>query len=166
MIPRMITARTSLSAANCPPATRARPGITARMPRALDTVLAGHDAFNLNDLSAVMDLMTPDVEWGATGAFPGLERRYDGPEALQQWADDVRAEWSEFEVSLDEVLHEGEDLVVIVERLRGRGRGSGAEVEMRVFAAYWVEDGRIRRRASFMEREEALRAAGLSGAGG
>jgi hypothetical protein len=32
---------------------------------------------------------------------------------------------------------------------------------MRVFSAYWFENGKIRRRAAFTERREALEAAGL-----
>jgi ketosteroid isomerase-like protein len=51
-------------------------------------------------------------------------------------------------------------VVVVTELLRGRGRESGAEVEMRVFSAYWFENGKIRRREAFTEREAALRAAG------
>jgi ketosteroid isomerase-like protein len=64
-------------------------------------------------------------------------------------------------VTLDEVLHDGGEVVVVTERLRGRGRGSGAEVEMRVFSAYWFEGGKIRRREAFTEQKEALAAAGL-----
>jgi hypothetical protein len=71
------------------------------------------------------------MEWGATGAFLGVEGMYRGPEAMQEWMEVIRSAWEQFEVSLDEVLHDGDDLVVVTELLRGRGRGSGAEVEMR-----------------------------------
>ena len=73
----------------------------------------------------------------------------------------IRSAWEEFEEMLDEVLHDGGDVVVVTERLRGRGRGSGAEVEMRIFSAYWFEGRKIRRRDAFTEQEEALEAAGL-----
>ena len=81
---------------------------------------------------------------------------------MQEWMEVIRSEWEEFEVSLDEVLHDGDEMAVVAELLRGRGRGSGVEVEMRVFAAYWFEGGKIRRRAAFTERQGALEAAGLS----
>lgn len=65
-------------------------------------------------------------------------------------------------MSLGDVLHDTDGLVVVVEQLRGRGRASGAEVEMSVFAVYWsTEGGKIRKRAAFTEREAALEAAGL-----
>jgi ketosteroid isomerase-like protein len=78
------------------------------------------------------------------------------------WMDLIRSAWEEFEVTLDEVLYDGDDVVVVTELLRGRGRESGAEVEMRVFSAYWFENGTLRRREAFTERNAALAAAGLS----
>jgi hypothetical protein len=37
----------------------------------------GYEAFNRGDTSMILELAgelaTPDVEWGATGAFPGVE---------------------------------------------------------------------------------------------
>ena len=85
-----------------------------------------------------------------------------GPEAIREWMDVIRSAWEEIEVSLGEVLHDEGDLLVVTELARGRGRSSGAEVEMRIFAVYRFEDGKIRRRQAFIERTEALEAAGLS----
>jgi ketosteroid isomerase-like protein len=131
----------------------------------LATLRRGYEAFNRGDTSVIREfareVATPDVEWGATGAFPGVDGMYRGPEAIQEWMDVIRSAWEEFEVSLDEVLHDGDDVVVVAERLRGRGRGSGVEVEMRIFSTYWFEEGKLRRRAAFTERKEALEAAGL-----
>jgi ketosteroid isomerase-like protein len=131
----------------------------------LATLRRGYEAFNRGDRAVIVEIAreagTPDMEWGATGDFPGVEGMYRGPEAMQEWMDIIRSAWEEFEVSLDEVLHDGDDVVVVAERLRGRGRESGVEVEMRIFSAYWFEGGKIRRRAAFRERKEALAAAGL-----
>jgi ketosteroid isomerase-like protein len=133
----------------------------------LATLRRGYEAFSRGDRSAVMELAreigTPDVEWGATGVFPGVEGMYRGPEAIQKWMDVIRSAWEKFEVSIDEVLYDEDNVIVVTELLRGRGRESGVEVEMRVFAAYWFEQGRIRKRAAFTERKAALEAAGLSG---
>jgi ketosteroid isomerase-like protein len=131
----------------------------------LSMLRRGYEAFSGGSKSAILEISremaTPDVEWGATGAFPGVEGMYRGPEAIQEWMEIIWSAWKEFEVSMDEVLHEGDDVVVVAELLRGRGRESGVEVEMRVFSAYWFEAGKLRRRAAFTERREALEAAGL-----
>jgi ketosteroid isomerase-like protein len=128
----------------------------------LETLRRGYEAFSRGDMSAVAGLATRDVEWGTTGAFPGIDGLYRGPEVIQQWADAIHSDWGDVEVSLDEVLHDGGDVVVVVERLRGRDRARGDEVEMRIYAAYWFEDGKVRRRAASTSREVALEAAGLS----
>ena len=127
----------------------------------VEVLKRGHEGFNRGDASIPISLSTPDVEWGATGAFPGVERTYRGPQAIREWMDVIRSAWEEFEVSLGEVLHDEGDLLVVTELIRGRGRSSGAEVEMRIFAVYRLEDGKIRRRQAFTERTEALEAAGL-----
>jgi uncharacterized protein len=121
----------------------------------------GYEAFSRGDMPAVADLVTPDVEWGATDAFPGIEGVYRGSDALRRWMDTIRSAWDEFEVTLDEVLHDGANVVVVAERVRGRGRQSGAEVEMHVFSTYWFEGGKVRKRSAFTERKAALEAVGL-----
>jgi len=126
----------------------------------VETLRRGYRAFTRGDMAAITHLVTPDVEWGAT-AFPGIERLYRGHDGMRRWMDDIRSAWAKFEVTLDEVLHDGGDLVVVVERVSGRGRGSDAEVEMCVFSTYWFEEGRLRKRSVFSDRRGALEAAGL-----
>jgi ketosteroid isomerase-like protein len=128
----------------------------------LGTLRRGYEAFNRGDPSEFEQLITPDVEWGATGAFPGVEGVYRGVGALEEWMDVIRSEWEEFGVTLADVLHDEGDLLVVCEQLRGRGRSSHAEVEMRVFAVYRLDHGKVRKRQAFTERQAALKAAGLS----
>ena len=91
--------------------------------------------------------------------FPGLKEVYRGGDAIEEWMETVRLEWEEFEVTLEEVLREQADAVVVVERLWGRGRKSGAEAEMRIFALYrFTADGKIASRQVFMTPEDALAA--------
>ena len=91
----------------------------------LETLRRGYEAFSRGDMSAVAGLATRDVEWGTTGAFAGIDGLYRGPEVIQQWADAIHSDWGDVEVSLDEVLHDGGDVVVVAERLRGRDRARG-----------------------------------------
>jgi ketosteroid isomerase-like protein len=129
-------------------------------PENLELVRRGHAAFTRGDLSPIRRIVAVDVDWGTTGSFPGLEASYRGSDALDAWMDAVRAAWEWFEVTVDDVLRDDGDVLVIRERLRGRGRESGAEVDMRITAVYWFEAGRIARRRVFDTEAEAVEAAG------
>jgi ketosteroid isomerase-like protein len=130
------------------------------MPRQhLDALERGYGAFNHGSLDEAKDTFADDIEWGTTGAWPGMEDTYRGREGVQAWADTVRGEWESFEVSLTEVLRDQENAIAVVELLRGRGRESGAEAEMRVYAVYWFDEvGRLSKRRAFTTAEEALAA--------
>jgi hypothetical protein len=56
-----------------------------------------------------------------------------------------------------------DDLVFGGARLTGRGKGSGVQTEIRGWFVYKVVGGRIARRQVFLDRDEGLEAAGLSG---
>jgi ketosteroid isomerase-like protein len=122
----------------------------------LDKIKIGHEGFNLGDLSEAKKNIADDVEWSTTGIWPGLDGTYRGPEAMDDWMRILQAEWSSFQVSLDEVIQDAGNAIVVAERLSGRGRESGIEVEMQVFSVYWSEGGKIVKRRSFRTREEAL----------
>jgi ketosteroid isomerase-like protein len=124
----------------------------------IELVLIGHEGFNRGDLSEAKANVTDDVEWGTTGSWPGLDKTYHGPDALDAWMKTLHSEWETFGVSLDEVVEDAGDAVILTERLSGRGRESGIEVEMLVFTVYRSEGGKIAARQSFRTREEALAA--------
>jgi ketosteroid isomerase-like protein len=125
----------------------------------VETIREGHEGFNRGDLSWAKTWVADDVEWGTAAQFPGLQSVYRGPDAIEEWMETVRAEWEEFEVSIEEVLREDPDAIIVVERLWGRGRKSGAEAEMRLFALYrFSADGKIVRRQVFPTPEAALAA--------
>jgi hypothetical protein len=46
--------------------------------------------------------------------------------------------------------------------MTARGKASGAETQIRGWFVLWVTGGKITRRQVFLDREEALEAAGLS----
>ena len=122
----------------------------------IDIVRLGHAAFSNGDLTTLKPIVTADVDWGTSGAFPGLEHAYRGPDALDRWMDAVRSAWEWFEVTLDELIRDEGDYLVLKERLRGCGRESGAEVDMTIVAVYWFEDGRVAKRRVFDSAAEAL----------
>jgi ketosteroid isomerase-like protein len=125
----------------------------------LETIREGYASFNRGDTSWAWERVTDDVAWGTTGAFPGLEKVYRGPEGVEEWVRAVREEFEAFQVAMDEVIVERGSTVAIVERIWERGRGSGAEGQMRVYTVYrFNPEGKILERHSFTSRDEALAA--------
>jgi ketosteroid isomerase-like protein len=69
--------------------------------------------------------------------------------------------WDEHRLDVDEVVEEGDDVVVLI-HISGRGRRSGATAEVRFYAQVKVLDGKIAYIYDHENRAAALEAVGLS----
>ncbi len=69
--------------------------------------------------------------------------------------------WDERRLEAEEFIDAGDRVVVLVREFR-RGRGSGVELETDTAVVFEVRDGRVVRIQGYMDRAEALKAAGLS----
>jgi ketosteroid isomerase-like protein len=121
------------------------------------------DVFNRRDAEAFVATLSPDVEWEDAMFWSEPRRIYRGRHACQEWF--VRAvvePWESINVEVEEIIDAGEDRVVAGALLTARGRGSGAETRVHGWTVVWLEGGLISRRRIFLERAEALEAAGLS----
>jgi ketosteroid isomerase-like protein len=108
------------------------------------------------------DAAHPDLVWDTTTFQRGMrpERCVGVDEAnrwLAQWLEDFE-DWS---VEIEE-LHDGGDRVVTIARQRARPRHGGPEVEMHVAQVWTFRDGLVARMEIYADRDEALRAVGLS----
>jgi ketosteroid isomerase-like protein len=55
-----------------------------------------------------------------------------------------------------------DDRVFTENVVTGRGAGSGVPVELRYWSVLWVAEGKLAKRQVFWNRDDALKAAGLS----
>jgi ketosteroid isomerase-like protein len=118
-----------------------------------------YELFNERDLDALLDRAAPDIEWDwsrSIGPDGGVQR---GPAAVGRF---IRAQWEHWdaiEMTPEEIVEAGDDVVVFVHvRLRGR---DGIEVEARGPHVQTWSGGRLVRYRLFQAREEALAAVGL-----
>jgi uncharacterized protein len=126
----------------------------------LKFVLDGYARFNAGEKEAGLWFFTPDAEYHAA--------REDPDSAIHRGIDAVRrhfASWVEAYPDLRiEPLQADEngDMVFLWVHFTGHGGDSGIPVEMELAHVLTVRAGKVARLVEYMDRAEALEAAGLS----
>ncbi|HEX8856819.1 MAG TPA: nuclear transport factor 2 family protein [Thermoleophilaceae bacterium] len=119
------------------------------------------EAFNAQDLDAMLELYAPDAEVvPVRGALEGIV--YRGHEGVRELERESAATWSERRLEDDSVEVRG-DKALMLGRLSMRGRASGALTEQRAAFALHVRDGRIARLATHFDEAAARRELGWDG---
>jgi ketosteroid isomerase-like protein len=136
----------------------------SRLRRALlaRSMARAYDAANRRDFELILTFNDPhDYEYRPSRAFlpPDMDTVYHGADGYRRfwrlWLDafeDIR--WD-----LEEIRDFG-DKVLVRARQSGRGSGSGVVVSESVFQLFTFRRGLVLRQEDFVDREEALRAAG------
>jgi ketosteroid isomerase-like protein len=115
------------------------------------------------DPSRFFDLLDQEVEVDASrvGLLPDHAGLMRGKDAVVDYFRHYWGTWEDYVLEPTDVIDAGDDRVVVVHYERGRGRGSGVPFEQRWASLYTVRAGRIVMFTTFVNREEALEAAGL-----
>jgi ketosteroid isomerase-like protein len=130
----------------------------------LQAVRSMFDALGSGDWTAPFVHVDPEIEMDVTRSpIEGLNRTYRGrEEALGFWAEWLDA-WGEQDFGEPEYINAGDRVFAWVDTHRLLGRGSGAEVGLPPYG--WVitfRDGKAVSAILYMDRTEALEAAGLA----
>jgi ketosteroid isomerase-like protein len=116
----------------------------------------------LNSRAVPDGLLTPDfVMVNAETAV--TDKTYEGPAGVLEWTRDIFDAFDHTaRFQIEEVLADGPDFVVTMNRVAGTGARSGAPLVFRWAAVFWVRDGKLARVVGYLRRREALRAVGLA----
>jgi ketosteroid isomerase-like protein len=121
------------------------------------------DASTRQDVDAFLATISPDVEWEDAMFWSEPMRVYRGRQEVREWFERALVEpWESFQLEIEEVIPAGEDRLVAGGFVVGRGRRSGAEVRVHGWSIFWITNRLITRRSVFLDRAEALQAAGLA----
>lgn len=114
-------------------------------------------AIESEDFAAALRLIDPGVEWLPTegGRYRGLE---GVTEAYAAWIEP----WAEHRLETEEVIEVGDDQVLATIHIVARGRQSGIETDQRFFHLHTLKAGKISRMVEYIDRDEALVAAGAA----
>jgi ketosteroid isomerase-like protein len=122
------------------------------------------EAMVRGDPDSFVACCSPDVDWEEnTAAFFGLRANYRGHEAIREWFQEAVVEnWDAISFEIEENVEAPDGRVLTGGVLTARGKGSGVQTRRRFWFVVWVKNGKITRRQVFLDRKEALEAAGLS----
>ena len=117
------------------------------------------DDYARGENESALDALHPEVVFDQTfrpegGLFRGREAVAEG---LRTWT----GAFEEWRQEIEEIIDAG-DRVLVVAHEFGRGKGSGAAIEQTTFQVYEIDGGKIVHFEGFLDREDALEAAGLS----
>jgi ketosteroid isomerase-like protein len=108
------------------------------------------------------ELLDPEVEWVPMSAL--LEgTRYHGHDGVRQWIEEMKRDWTSFEVRPERFLDLGDDRVLILGMWRAQGRAGDVLLDFQ--QASWlfqIQEGKLVQLQTFTDRNKALEAAGLS----
>lgn len=116
----------------------------------------------IRSVEAFWALLDEDITWHlGDKPPPDFHGTYVGRVAVIEASRRYWGTWDDYSLDADELIDAGSSVVVVVHE-RGRGKGSGAPFD-RHWAQVWTfRDGRIVRWELFLDKADALEAAGMS----
>ena len=128
-------------------------------PRNIELVRRGYDAWNRCDMAGVLELVDPSFEWHEASEVPGGVHVYTR-EQFESYLMSLERVWEMFRFEARELREVG-DLVLADVLARARGRVSGVEVTQRFVHVWTMRNERACRMRAYLDKDEAMRAAGL-----
>ena len=128
----------------------------------VEVVRRSCEAFVAGDAETALAALDPQIEWHATVGGIDEGRIVRGHEEVVQSFMDYFDVWERLEMRAEKFIDAGGDDVVVFWHEVAKGRESGVVVETDTGTVQTVRDGKIIRVRSYMDRAEALEAAGLS----
>jgi ketosteroid isomerase-like protein len=117
--------------------------------------------FGEADVAKALELFHPDFELDATRVpMPDLNGRFRGPAEVAHFWRNWLEVWGSIEFEVE--LTDAGDRVFAEVKQRMRGKGSGVEVPLTAWQVITLRDGQISSQAFFLDKAEALEAAGMS----
>ena len=121
-----------------------------------------YDAYARRDSITPFKAYAPDIEWDLTGlAHLDGATVYHGYEGVRAGFRDLLSAFRDFQFQPEELRDAGDRVLATVHE-HGVGRASGIIVDRRHYALWTFREGKIVRLRVYLDRNEALEAAGLS----
>jgi ketosteroid isomerase-like protein len=125
---------------------------------------AAVQSWNARERESFLALFQPEATWSSAikRQVEGGEGLYRGRAEIGGFWDEWHAIWDELEIVVSEISSPRDGCVFAWGALRGTGVASGVDTERPFGWVFQIEDGLIREVRAYLNRAEALDAAGLS----
>jgi ketosteroid isomerase-like protein len=122
------------------------------------------DAFNRRDVDAIFECVDPDLEWFPAMPVTFAGGAFRGREGIESYVGEIRDAWEEYRV-VGEEIRDLDDRVLALSRVEALGVRSGGRVDSAMGQIYDFRGGKISRIRTYLDHDEALRAAESTGEG-
>jgi ketosteroid isomerase-like protein len=120
------------------------------------------DALNAGETERAAELTDPDVVQFGTRGGMDQDRVMRGRQAVIDYWNDISEMWESLTYEPERIIESG-DVVLVFWRETGRSARSDLEMESDTATVFKIRDGKILELRGYMNRDEALKAAGLAG---
>jgi ketosteroid isomerase-like protein len=127
---------------------------------ALAVVRTFFDLTAADDNAEMREYLDPDVVWFGTRGGLDAQRVIRGPDAFLEYLREVEEPWERFEVEIERLIEVG-DAVVAFMRETAQASHGNLDVQNETAAILKVRKRKIVEVRGYLDRDEALRAAGL-----
>ena len=124
-------------------------------------VRAFFDLGPAEDDALVADMLDPDVVWFGTRGGLDEDQVMRGPDAVVGYLREIQEPWERFDVAVEKIVDAG-DAVLVFMRETAQTRDGGLELHSNTAVIIKVRDGKILQMTGYLDRDEALLAAGLT----
>jgi ketosteroid isomerase-like protein len=129
--------------------------------RNVEIVRCAYEAFNHQGREAMLEYLDPEIEWDESDLPARRPGVYHGHEGVIRLMNENAALWEDIKVAIDEIAGGEGDRVIAFIRATGKGRNTGVDVELASAQVWSIRDGKAAHVRLYLDREEALQAAGV-----
>jgi ketosteroid isomerase-like protein len=127
----------------------------------IEIVRGAYEAFNHKGREAMLEFLDSEIVWDESdlpARRPGI---YHGHEGIIRLLNENATLWEDINIAIDDVIQGDHDRVIAFIRAKGRGRHTGVDVELASAQVWTLRDGKAVHVRLYLDREEALQAAGV-----
>ena len=136
------------------------PQVVSQATPSWEVIRERYDALNRGDCEAWIDLYDEDVEFHDLAETPDTAV-FRGHAGVRAWLAKLQEAWREGFRFEPRSVTKGDGVIIVETRAKGIGVGSGVPIEMTFYAVMRYRDQKVVWSQGFIDRAEALEAAGL-----